>query len=48
MVPPGCSSDDPSSIANFITKARAALVSVGIIREIGSCKFSVALHYHAW
>ncbi|KAF3325766.1 protein strawberry notch 1 [Carex littledalei] len=36
VVPPGCSSDDPSSITDFITKARAALVSVGIIREIGS------------
>lgn len=44
MVPPGCPSDDLSSITDFITEARAALVSVGIIREIGSCKFFCNLY----
>ncbi|XP_074301676.1 protein FORGETTER 1-like isoform X1 [Silene latifolia] len=33
VVPPGCSSENPESIQEFISKAKAALVSVGIIRE---------------
>ncbi|KAK9684141.1 hypothetical protein RND81_10G189300 [Saponaria officinalis] len=33
VVPPGCSSEDPESIQEFIAKAKAALVSVGIVRE---------------
>ncbi|PKU73498.1 hypothetical protein MA16_Dca008062 [Dendrobium catenatum] len=33
VVPPGCSSDNLSSIQEFIIKAKAALVSVGIVRD---------------
>ncbi|XP_028064644.1 protein FORGETTER 1-like isoform X3 [Camellia sinensis] len=33
VVPPGCSSEKPDAIQCFIVKAKAALVSVGIIRE---------------
>ncbi|KAH9617593.1 hypothetical protein KSS87_008529 [Heliosperma pusillum] len=33
VVPPGCSSENPESIQEFIFKAKAALVSVGIVRE---------------
>ncbi|KAJ3693490.1 hypothetical protein LUZ60_008970 [Juncus effusus] len=36
--PPGCSSDDKASKADFLAKARAALVSVGIIRDTGNGK----------
>ncbi|XP_058072327.1 protein FORGETTER 1 isoform X2 [Magnolia sinica] len=32
-VPPGCSSEKPETIHGFIIKAKAALVSVGIIRD---------------
>eukprot|EP00268_Persea_americana_P026498 TRINITY_DN2591_c1_g1_i1.p1 TRINITY_DN2591_c1_g1~~TRINITY_DN2591_c1_g1_i1.p1 ORF type:complete len:1271 (-),score=272.64 TRINITY_DN2591_c1_g1_i1:376-4122(-) len=32
-VPPGCSSEKPDTIQDFIMKARAALVSVGIVRD---------------
>ncbi|KAL8166544.1 hypothetical protein V2J09_008043 [Rumex salicifolius] len=31
--PPGCSSEDPESVRDFISKAKAALVSVGIVRD---------------
>lgn len=33
VVPPGCSSEKPETIQDFITKAKAALVSVGIVRD---------------
>ncbi|XP_043701868.1 protein FORGETTER 1 isoform X2 [Telopea speciosissima] len=33
VVPPGCSSERPESIQEFIIKAKAALVSVGIVRD---------------
>ncbi|XP_021767573.1 protein FORGETTER 1-like isoform X2 [Chenopodium quinoa] len=33
VVPPGCSSERSESIQDFITKAKAALVSVGIVRD---------------
>ncbi|XP_020269430.1 protein FORGETTER 1 [Asparagus officinalis] len=33
VVPPGCSSENPSTIQEFIIKAKAALVSVGIVRD---------------
>ncbi|OMO68935.1 Protein strawberry notch-like protein [Corchorus capsularis] len=33
VVPPGCSPDKPETIQDFITKAKAALVSVGIVRD---------------
>ena len=37
VVPPGCS-DDETSIQDFINEAKAALVSVGIIRDAFICK----------
>lgn len=42
VVPPGCSSEKPDTIQDFITKAKAALVSVGIVRDtvLGNGKFS--------
>ncbi|XP_058747262.1 protein FORGETTER 1-like isoform X2 [Vicia villosa] len=33
VVPPGCSSERPDTIQDFITQAKAALVSVGIVRD---------------
>ncbi|XP_027354630.1 protein FORGETTER 1 [Abrus precatorius] len=33
VVPPGCSSDKPDTIQDFIVQAKAALVSVGIVRD---------------
>uniref|UniRef100_A0A2P2LR73 PHD-type domain-containing protein n=1 Tax=Rhizophora mucronata TaxID=61149 RepID=A0A2P2LR73_RHIMU len=33
VVPPGCSSEKPDTVQDFITKAKAALVSVGIVRD---------------
>ncbi|KAB1212844.1 hypothetical protein CJ030_MR5G010144 [Morella rubra] len=33
VVPPGCSSEKPETIQDFIMKAKAALVSVGIVRD---------------
>ncbi|KAI3755989.1 hypothetical protein L1987_55800 [Smallanthus sonchifolius] len=33
VVPPNCSSDNPATIRDFIEKGKAALVSVGIIRD---------------
>lgn len=33
IVPPGCSSEKPETIEDFILKGKAALVSVGIIRD---------------
>ncbi|XP_010472790.1 PREDICTED: protein strawberry notch [Camelina sativa] len=33
VVPPGCSVDEPETIKEFLTKARAALVAVGIVRD---------------
>ena len=33
VVPPGCSSDRPETIQDFINHAKAALVSVGIVRD---------------
>lgn len=33
VVPPGCSSEKPETIEDFMEKARAALNSVGILRE---------------
>ncbi|KAJ6822165.1 protein FORGETTER 1 [Iris pallida] len=37
VAPPGCSSENPASIQEFIIKAKAALVSVGIIRDSVLC-----------
>ncbi|KAL1559922.1 udp-glycosyltransferase [Salvia divinorum] len=34
IVPPGCSSEKPETIEEFITEGRAALHSVGIIRDL--------------
>uniref|UniRef100_A0A7N0RBP2 PHD-type domain-containing protein n=1 Tax=Kalanchoe fedtschenkoi TaxID=63787 RepID=A0A7N0RBP2_KALFE len=33
VIPPGCSSEKPELIQDFIIKAKAALVSVGIVRD---------------
>ncbi|GAB4836724.1 udp-glycosyltransferase [Ancistrocladus abbreviatus] len=33
VVPPGCSSEKPETVQDFICKAKAALVSVGIVRD---------------
>ncbi|EFH65499.1 EMB1135 [Arabidopsis lyrata subsp. lyrata] len=33
VVPPGCSIDEPETVKEFLTKARAALVAVGIVRD---------------
>lgn len=33
VVPPNCSSENPATIRDFIDKAKAALVSVGIVRD---------------
>ncbi|KAF5728143.1 protein strawberry notch 1 [Tripterygium wilfordii] len=33
VVPPGCSSEEPDTIQDFITRAKAALMSVGIVRD---------------
>lgn len=33
VVPPNCSADDPATIRDFIDKGKAALVSVGIVRD---------------
>ncbi|XP_057765219.1 protein FORGETTER 1 [Salvia miltiorrhiza] len=35
IVPPGCSSEKPETIEDFMVKGKAALVSVGIVRESG-------------
>lgn len=40
VVPPGCSTEKPDTIQDFIEKGKAALVSVGIIRD-GIVKESV-------
>ncbi|XP_008791000.1 protein FORGETTER 1 isoform X1 [Phoenix dactylifera] len=37
VVPPGCSSENPASVQEFITKAKAALISVGIVRDTVLC-----------
>lgn len=33
VLPPGCSSDKPDTIQEFMIKGKAALVSVGIVRD---------------
>ncbi|KDP27422.1 hypothetical protein JCGZ_20832 [Jatropha curcas] len=33
VVPPGCSSEEPETVQDFIIKAKAALVAVGIVRD---------------
>ncbi|KAJ8425969.1 hypothetical protein Cgig2_009507 [Carnegiea gigantea] len=33
VVPPGCSPENPESIQDFMSKAKAALVAVGIVRD---------------
>lgn len=33
VVPPGCSSEKPETVQDFIIKAKAALVAVGIVRD---------------
>lgn len=33
VIPPGCSSEKPDAIQDFIVQGKAALVSVGIIRD---------------
>ncbi|XP_031283369.1 protein FORGETTER 1-like [Pistacia vera] len=42
VVPPGCSSEKPETIEEFLTKAKAALVAVGIVRDtvLGNGKIS--------
>ncbi|OVA03143.1 zinc finger protein [Macleaya cordata] len=42
VLPPGCSSEKPEAIEDFIMKAKAALVSVGIVRDtvLGNGKVS--------
>ncbi|XP_057949637.1 protein FORGETTER 1 [Malania oleifera] len=42
VIPPGCSSEKPDTIQEFLVKAKAALVSVGIVRDtvLGSGKDS--------
>ncbi|CAA3028935.1 strawberry notch isoform X1 [Olea europaea subsp. europaea] len=42
VVPPGCSSEEPETIRDFILKGKAGLISVGIIRDsvLGSGKDS--------
>lgn len=35
VAPPGCSSDNPETIRDFVCKAKAALISVGIVRDSG-------------
>ncbi|XP_021692563.2 protein FORGETTER 1 isoform X3 [Hevea brasiliensis] len=42
VVPPGCSSEKPETVHDFIIKAKAALVAVGIVRDsiIGNGKLS--------
>lgn len=37
VVPPGCSSENRASVQEFITKAKAALISVGIVRDTMLC-----------
>lgn len=43
VVPPNCSSEDPTTIREFIEKGKAALVSVGIVRDtvVGNGKDAV-------
>lgn len=33
ILPPGCSSEEPDKVQDFMVKAKAALVSVGIVRD---------------
>ena len=33
VMPPGCSPEKPASIQEFLVKAKAALVTVGLIRD---------------
>ncbi|KAL9664096.1 hypothetical protein QQ045_019493 [Rhodiola kirilowii] len=33
VIPPGCSSEKPESVQDFLIKAKAALISVGIVRD---------------
>ncbi|XP_043807578.1 protein FORGETTER 1 isoform X2 [Manihot esculenta] len=42
VVPPGCSSEKPETVQDFIIKAKAALVAVGIVRDsvLGNGKLS--------
>ncbi|XP_065854274.1 protein FORGETTER 1 [Euphorbia lathyris] len=42
VVPPGCSSEKPETVQEFLLKAKAALVAVGIVRDsvIGNGKLS--------
>ncbi|KAF3448819.1 hypothetical protein FNV43_RR09532 [Rhamnella rubrinervis] len=40
VVPPGCSSEKPETIKDFIEKAQAALIAVGILRDGGLGKDS--------
>ncbi|XP_074572965.1 protein FORGETTER 1 [Curcuma longa] len=37
VLPPGCSSEEPATIQEFITYAKAALISVGIVRDTVIC-----------
>ncbi|CAA3028611.1 strawberry notch isoform X1 [Olea europaea subsp. europaea] len=34
VVPPGCSSEEPETIRDFVLKGKTALISVGIIRDL--------------
>lgn len=45
VVPPGCSSENPETIQDFITKAKAALVSVGIVRDTALGNFCFLIFF---
>lgn len=40
VLPPGCQAESPETIQEFITKAKAALVAVGIVRDSALGTFS--------
>lgn len=47
VVPPGCSSEKPETIQDFMTKAKAALVSVGIVRDTVLGNLEIDSYTHA-
>ncbi|WMV48673.1 hypothetical protein MTR67_042058 [Solanum verrucosum] len=50
LVPPGCSADIPDAIQDFILKGKAALVSVGIIRDsvLGPDGYTMGFFVNCW
>lgn len=48
VLPPGCSSEEPATIQEFITYAKAALISVGIVRDTVICEYSLQLILISW